>query len=287
MGLLDKLFNKQKTHQDESNLAHQINNNTTYVNDFFAYFGNGKCGRPLDELEKINTQESDEAFKKYKKELLDVFMKDNAFIKYKTNAYIRINSLGLIEYINLQKEAHGSRTFTLNVCLLPIYVPHDVFTIGFGNRIGILINEKDFWWDYKDLQTANKSFENIIEAIKLFIFPWFNQYDDEDKYQKDLFDEVGIIGNSRIEWITYLYIKNNEIEKAKDYLNEYLNSDDFNNAIGIQKSKISEIINELNKLLNSSKTNEEILNEAVLYNMNKFKLPKSLIKCYDSIRIDN
>lgn len=278
MGLLDKIFNKNKTEKEDSVRLFESVSDYIYVNDSFSYFGNGKCGRPLEELNKINIQEADKAFKKCKKELLDAFMKNNGFIKYKTNAYMRFNSIGLIEYINLQKEAHGSRTFTLNVCVLPIYVPHDVFTIGFGDRIGILINGKDFWWDYKDLCTSERSFENVIQALNLFIFPWFNQYNSEDKYQKDLFDEVGIIGHSRIKWITYLYIKNNEIEKAKDYLNEYLNSDAFNNEIEIRKNNISQIITDLMKLLHSSKTNVDILNEAIIYNVDKYKLSKTLTK---------
>lgn len=283
MEFLDKIFNKAKTNKEDLKKSY-ISNNTILVNDSFSYFGNGKCGRPLEELYKINTQEADGAFKKCKKEMLDVFMKEHHFVKYKTNAYIRLNNIGLLEYIDLQKGSHGSRTFTLNVCVLPIYVPHEVFTIGFGDRIGVLINGKDFWWDYKDLCNSEKSFENIIQALELFIFPWFERYSSEDKYQKDLFDDVGIIGNSRIKWITYLYIKNNEIQKAKDYLNKYLNSDDFNNEIEIRKNKISDTITDLMKKLSSSKSNDEILSESVAYNVDKYKLPKSLItKYYDSI----
>lgn len=283
MRFLDKIFNKTKINKVNSKKL-SVYNNTVYVNDSFSYFGNGNCGRPLKELEKINIQEADEAFKKCKKELLGVFMKNNGFIKYKTNAYMRLNSIGLIEYIGLQKEAYGSKTFTVNVCILPIYVPHDIFTIGFGDRMGTFINGIDFWWDYKDLYTAEKSFKNIIQALDLFIFPWFNQYNSENKYKKDLFNKVGLIGSSRIEWITYLYIKNNEIEKAKEYLNEYLNSDEFNNEIEFHKNRISKIINNLMVTLNSSKTSTEILNEAIVYNINKNKFAKSLIKkYYDSI----
>lgn len=196
-------------------------------------------------------------------------MKNHGFIKYKTNAYIKISSIGLIEYINLQKEAHGSRTFTLNVCVLPIYVPHDIFTIGFGDRIGILINGKDFWWDYKDLTTSEKSFENIIEALELFILPWFEKYNNENKYLSDLLNGFGVIGDSRIKWITYFYIKNDEREKAINYLNQYLNFDSL---------RQERIVNDLIQLLESSKTNEEILNEAISYNVSKFKLSKTLAK---------
>ncbi len=72
-----------------------------YVSDSFSYFGNGTCGRPLKELDEINIQEADESFKKCKKDMLDVFMKEHDFIKYKTNAYIRLNSMGLLEYTPL------------------------------------------------------------------------------------------------------------------------------------------------------------------------------------------
>lgn len=130
-------------------------------------------------------------------------------------------------------------------------------------------NGKDFWWDYKDLIISEKSFENIIEALKFFIFPWFDQYNNEDKYLSELFNGFGIIGDSRIKWITYLYIKNNEREKAKNYLNQYLNFDSLNQE---------KIVNDLIRLLDSSKTNDEILNEAISYNMDKYKLSKTLTK---------
>lgn len=283
MGFLEKIFKKIEINRVDSKKPSEYNN-IFYVNGSFSYFGDGLFSRTDKELEKINVQEADEAFKKCKKELLDVFMKNNGFIKYKTNAYVRLNSIGLIEYIDLQKEAYGSKKFTLNICVIPIYAPNDIFTIGFGDRIGELINGIEFWWDYKDLYTSEKSFENIIQALDLFIFPWFNQYNSEDKYKKDLFDEVGTFTSDCIEWITYLYIKNNEIEKAKEYLNEYMNSDGFNNKTEIYKNRIRKTVNDLMATLNSSKNITEILNEAIVYNINKHKLPKSLIKkYYDSI----
>lgn len=114
-------------------------------------YSKGNCIRPWEELNKINTQEADEAFQKCKKELLDVYMKEKGFARYKTTGYVRLNQIGLIEYIKLQKEAYGSKTFTLNISLMPIYVPHDYLTTGFGKRIGRLVANRDFWWDLQGL----------------------------------------------------------------------------------------------------------------------------------------
>ncbi len=36
---------------------------------------------------------------------------ENDFYRYKTNAYVRLNNIGLLEYIDLQKERYGSKTF--------------------------------------------------------------------------------------------------------------------------------------------------------------------------------
>ncbi len=47
------------------------------------------------------------------------------FVKYKANSYIRRNNIDVLEYVNLQKEAYGSQTFTVNYALIPLYVPHD------------------------------------------------------------------------------------------------------------------------------------------------------------------
>ena len=72
-----------------------------------------------------------------------------------------------------------------------------------------------------------------------------------------MFNGFGVIGDRRIKWITYFYIKNDEREKAKNYLNSDLNFNSLNQE---------KIVNDLIRLLDSSKANDEILNEAISYN---------------------
>ena len=64
----------------------------------FCFIGNRQHLRTEEELLHINTEEADLAFKRYKKEIIDSLLLSNGFYKYKTNAYVRLNSIGLLEY---------------------------------------------------------------------------------------------------------------------------------------------------------------------------------------------
>ena len=86
------------------------------------------------EMCSVNGETADLAFKTQKK-LLDRFLAEQGFMKYKTNAYLRRNPLDVLEYLNLQKESHGSRTFTVNYALIPLYIPHAFFSFDLGDRL--------------------------------------------------------------------------------------------------------------------------------------------------------
>ena len=151
----------------------------------FIICGNRAHLRTDEEMLSINKTIADEAFKK-QKALLGKYLESQGFLKYKTSAYVRKNAIDLLEYIDLQKEKYGSKTFTVNYSLMPLYVPHDYLIIGFGGRLGGLICGKDIWWDYATNSAAEVSFQNVSEAIKIFLLPWFEKYSDEDYVRKEL-----------------------------------------------------------------------------------------------------
>lgn len=155
----------------------------------FKIKGNRPHIRLDEEMTGINPVAADEAFKQCKKRILDVQLASKGFLKYKTNAYVRKNRIDVLEYLDLQKERHGSRTFTVNYAIMPLYIPHDYVITGFGERLGMLICNKDIWWDYADEDIAQISFQNVSEAIDRFVLPWFEKYSDEtylmDKLAKD------------------------------------------------------------------------------------------------------
>ena len=155
----------------------------------FEIKGNRAHIRVYEELTEIDKLAADEAFKKYKKMILDEYLVSKGFIKYKTNGYVRKNKIDILEYIDLQKERHGSKTFTVNYALMPLYVPHDYMVIGFGDRIGIAISNRDIWWDYANESIAKISFQNVVEAIDKFVLPWFEKYSNEKKLIKKLLED--------------------------------------------------------------------------------------------------
>lgn len=164
----------------------------------FEFVGDGKHIRTESELLLIDKEAAKKAFEKYNNQILNPFMKENHFVKYKSKAYVRINPIGLLEYVDLQKESYGSQTFCINFAVMPLYYQTDYLCIGLGERLGKYISgDRDFWWDYADESAAQMSFENVKEAIQQYLFPWFESLSDEDEYLKKL------IKDSRKKYIEY------------------------------------------------------------------------------------
>ena len=136
------------------------------------------------EISSLYKDESDRAFKMYKKQYLDPLLKAKGFLQYKTNAYVRRNQVDVLEYIDLQKERNGSGTFTVNYALTPLYLPYDYADFCFSERIGMLVCGKDIWWDYANDSIARVSFENVAKAIEEFVLAWFDACSNDDSIKK-------------------------------------------------------------------------------------------------------
>lgn len=152
----------------------------------FKLIGNGEIFRSDEEMLLVDKETADNAFKRYKKDILDSTLAQYGFLKWKTNAYVRLNDIGLLEYINLQKERYGSKTFCVNFAIMPLYCPADYMLMGLGDRLGNYISGKDFWWDYANEICAKESFQNVADAIEIYLLPWFEQFNKEKKYKKRL-----------------------------------------------------------------------------------------------------
>lgn len=126
----------------------------------------------------------------------------HGFCQYKTRAYVRINPIGLLEYINFQKERYGSKTFCVNFSALPLYLQSEVIVFSLGHRLGTYICGKDVWWDYASDRIARISFQNTAEAIEQYVFPWFEEISTENGYRNQLSN----LGNKKLaaEWLNAL-----------------------------------------------------------------------------------
>lgn len=259
MGLFD-IFKKNKKQKAEETSE-------------FQFFGDGKHLKSDEEMKSIDVLEADAAFKRCKKDILDVYLRTKGFKLYKTSNYVRLNSIGLVEYINLQKESHGSRTFCVNFCLFPLYVPHPFITIGYGNRVGSYIRGRDFWWSYHDTSTAEKSFENVVAALDQYIMPWYEEHNNEDVYYDELITKKYQLGNSHIEWAVHRFIKNNDIYGAKHFLDSIKTEPRYTDIIARVKGDIDKRIAEMRELLVSIQETEQYITDVISYNVEKYKFP--------------
>ena len=155
----------------------------------FELKGNRSSLRMDNEMCSINKNEADNSFKLYKKQYIDTLLKSNGFYKYKTNAYIRRNKVDILEFIEFQKGRYGSRTFTVNCALTPLYIHYNFPDFISMERIGTLICNKDTWWDYANEKIAKVSFENVAKAIKEFVLPWFEVHSSDEAIKNMLLEE--------------------------------------------------------------------------------------------------
>ena len=144
--------------------------------------------RSDDEMSSVDKEAADKSFKGKKKKL-DLFLQQKGFTKYKTNSYARRNNLNVLEYINLQKEQYGSKTFTVNYALIALYVPHSFLSYDLGDRLGRLICDRDVWWDYSNEEIAEISFQNVMDAIDDFLLPWFEERKSKESLKRELLKE--------------------------------------------------------------------------------------------------
>lgn len=162
----------------------------------------------VDEICSINKNEADSAFKLYKKQYIDTLLKSRGFQQYKTNAYVRRNQIDVLEYIDLQNEKNGSRTFTVNYGLAALYIPRKFKYWDYHERLGMLICKKDIWWDFANDTMAKVSFENVAKAIEEFVIPWFDALSNDDSIKNMLFEESEDDGWNRSSKQTWLEVIN-------------------------------------------------------------------------------
>ena len=170
--------------------------------------------RSDEEMAAIDKAVADEAFKIQKRKM-DSFLLQKGFVKYKTNAYLKRNSIDVLEYIGLQKDAYGSKTFTVNYCLMPLYIPHSVFSFDLGDRLGKLICNRDVWWDYSNNQTAEVSFQNVKDAINTFLLPWFEANATEKVLKQELLKKKNFLKSIGVHFYQQDWI--DAIDSNKEY----------------------------------------------------------------------
>lgn len=241
-------------------------------------FGSGAAIRSNEEMKYVNKTEADAAFQINQRENLRPFLAEYGFLPWKRNAFVRLNKEGILEYIDLQKEHYGSKTFTVNLAVMPLYVPSEGYmTLNFGERLGWLVSGKDFWWDYKDERMAKASFDNVKEVLQEKGISWLEEIAGP-QYLKLLYDKKGAVcslGNDRIIWVTYYYLRQNDLSKAEQFLEKVKHNLAFAKGkrwYGNALQKWSD----MTELCMGMTDCEAYVNDCMEENLKKLKLPKRL-----------
>ena len=126
-------------------------------------------------MEELSTQEYNELYKKYFKEIFSKPMKGLGFKKKGTGTFCRLNKLGLFEYIGFFRYYHELR---VEYAIIPIYSYIMKNSIGNGSETEFV--------DLDGEEKMEKGMKSILEEIKNKIIPWFKKYEDLDVF----FEEV-------------------------------------------------------------------------------------------------
>ena len=126
-------------------------------------------------MEELSTQEYNELYKKYFKEIFSKPMKDLGFKKKGTGKFFKLNKLGLFEYIGFFRYYHELR---VEYAIIPIYSYIMKNSIGNGSETEFV--------DLDGEEKMEKGMKSILEEIENKIIPWFKKYEDLDTF----FEEV-------------------------------------------------------------------------------------------------
>lgn len=190
----------------------------------FQIVGSRPHIRSTEEMALIDKKAADASFKKHKKELIDPFMTAQGFHKYKTNAYVRVNKIDLLEYIDFQKEHYGSKTFTVNLAVMPLYTtlyaPQDVVAFYVSDRLGELICGRDIWWDFAEDAICAESLTNARDALAQFAVPWFRKMANEHYVRllllkKKLTSKLSVYDE---EWLHVIQDRGNRTELIREHM---------------------------------------------------------------------
>lgn len=135
----------------------------------------GECSHRTEaELAALDRAGADAAFRAGQRGLYKEVLRPAGFLRWKDAAFVRRSPEDWLEVIELQKERHGSKTFTVNCMAVLLFLPGAEPDMTFAERLGVLAAGRDVWWDFAPA-AAEGSFRNVGEALRRFGLPWFER----------------------------------------------------------------------------------------------------------------
>lgn len=183
--------------------------------DAFRLVGE-RSRRTEAERETLDKAGADAAFRKGQRELYETVLRPEGFLRWRGAAFVRRSSEDWLEVIELQKERHGSKTFTVNCMAVLLFLPGAEPDMTFAERLGVLAVGRDVWWDFAPA-AAEGSFRNVGEAIRRFALPWFEGLRG-DGFRRALLPERGRLWAER--WLAALDARGRDIPAERETVRE-------------------------------------------------------------------
>lgn len=128
----------------------------------------------------------------------------------------------------MQKEASGSKTFTVNISLRPLYIPHKYIILQPGSRIGDFIDGNDKWWSFKEEFEAEESFKEVSQILNEKVLPMFDILDSNKEmiqyFDKDSFPIRWYTDRAHgYYYLAYVLLREHKFEEAINTFNKAYN----------------------------------------------------------------
>ena len=177
----------------------------------------GECSHRTEaELAALDRAGADAAFRAGQRRLYEDVLRPAGFLRWKGGAFARRSPEDWLEVIELQKERHGSKTFTVNCMAVLLFLPGAEPDMTFAERLGVLAVGRDVWWDFAPA-AAEGSFRNVGEAIRRFALPWFEGLRG-DGLRRALLPERGRLWAER--WLAALDARGRDIPAERETVRE-------------------------------------------------------------------
>lgn len=148
-----------------------------------------------------------------------------------------------------ESSAFSKNSFTINVFVQPLFIPVTYLSFNFGERIGVLFKNRDYWWEY-DENYEKQTMSEIHIAITKNGIPFLEKRNTLQGYIKNYKNFRPKENPHTIEEISYAYILVEEFGKAKKHLSSLVERLDDDTGYYKNASWIIEMQERVNLMLN-------------------------------------
>lgn len=123
----------------------------------------------------------------------------------------------LLSGLCFESSAFSQNSFTIDVFVQPLFIPATYLYFNFGDRIGLIFKNRDYWWEY-DENNEVQIMDEIHTAITTFGIPYLKKRNFLKGFITTYKNFKPTENPHTIEGIAYSYILVEDYGKAQKHL---------------------------------------------------------------------